>query len=325
MYCKKALLYSLDTSVTIGQLKQWNQMDFFDTKELESRMSDHKIDATIVWEDAHFKFVNIKNPPYVIYSQWDIGVLDMPIISIVWPRKISTYHEQVLRDFFENLKHFDVATVSWWAIWVDSLVHTLSIQYKIPTIMVLWAWFRSYLTWSKRHLLRKIMNSWWCILSEFRLWQKAAPRTFPQRNRIIAWIWDVVFLPWATSKSWSLITVDFARNMNIPVYTVPASVYDFDNSGTNDYLSKRYIWCVTDMQIFLERYFVRKEEVIHKIKADYSDIQKDILHQLWTWESTLDLLMRWLSIDTSLLLSELSELELLWAVFESRSGVRASK
>jgi DNA processing protein len=42
--------------------------------------------------------------------------------------------------------------------------------------------------------------------------------TFPQRNRIVAGLADLVCVPEAREGSGSLITVDFALSMRKPVY-----------------------------------------------------------------------------------------------------------
>ena len=63
------------------------------------------------------------------------------------------------------------------------------------------------------------------MLSEFKLNSRPERYTFPQRNRIVAGLSDMVFLPEASEKSGSLITVDFARQMHKDVYGTPNSIF----------------------------------------------------------------------------------------------------
>lgn len=322
MVDEKALLYSLDSVVTLWQLKSWDYSGDFDGEKLKKRMKEREIFGSVVWEDAHYKFSHIHHKPYIIYSSWDIWLLDYPLIAIVWPRKMSVYQERVVRDFFAVLQQYHVVTISWWAPWVDSLAHTLSLQYWLATVMVLWAWFHYYLRSSKRHLLDEIVRSWWLIISEFRLREKPAPRTFPQRNRIIAGLSEMVFLPWAAKKSWSLITVDFAHKMHICVYGVASSIYDDESAGSNAYIAEWKIFPLIEFASCLDLYFTKKnprEKGVPALSPDQEVIYKIILES----EMTVEDLVKASDRDLSNILSVLMELEIEWVVREVESGKRS--
>ena len=72
------------------------------------------------------------------------------------------------------------------------------------------------------------------MISEFKLDQEPAQYTFPQRNRIIAGLSDVLFLPEAGKESGSLITVDFALQMQKPVYGVPNFIFSDKSAGLHE-------------------------------------------------------------------------------------------
>jgi len=325
MIHSEAVLYSLDSSVTLTDIKQ-GEIDLkIDGSELIKRMEHHKIQTSIVGKWWHFKFEKIKSPPYILYHQWDIWHLDFPMIAIVWPRKMSWYQERVLRDFFDALRKYNVVTISGWAPGVDSLCHELSIQSGIPTIMVLGAWFRHYLESSKRHLLSHVLEAWWCVISEFRLWQWAAPRTFPQRNRIIAWLADTVFLPGAAAKSGSLITVDFAHSMHVPVCGVPGSIYDASNHWTNEYAFMWKMSFINSFEQYLDTYFTKKQEwnapsIISELVLTQE--QEAILSCIQSWKNTLQGMVHMTWYDVSTLLVHLSEMELFDLITQDAGGER---
>lgn len=322
---KKALLYSLDTTVTPTDLREWRIATDFDGAELMQWMTDHGVSASLVWEDAHYKFESVVHKPYVVYTQWDVWVLDQPLLAIVWPRKMSQYQERVMRDFFVHLQRYHVVTISWWAPGVDMLAHELSLEHGIPTVAVLGTWFQPALVSAKRHLLHKVVQAWWCVLSEFRLRQKAAPWTFPQRNRIIAWLADMVFLPWAAKKSGSLITVDFASKMHVPVYTVPWSVYDKQCAGTNRYLATNKISCIGDVAQCLDQYFTRKQSWwTIKNHAHLSPDQQEVMTACQWWVCSLAQLWSATKKSVSELLAILSELEILGLLVQEVWGWRVS-
>jgi len=59
------------------------------------------------------------------------------------------------------------------------------------------------------------------VISEFKFTQQPQTYTFPQRNRIIAALSDVVYLPEASQKSGSLITLEFAQKLGKTIYGSP--------------------------------------------------------------------------------------------------------
>jgi DNA processing protein len=72
-----------------------------------------------------------------MYYMGNIDLLDKPILAIVGPRKHTSYAQQVLENIFQQLQHYQVATISGMAPGVDQLCHQYSLQHNIPTIAVL--------------------------------------------------------------------------------------------------------------------------------------------------------------------------------------------
>ena len=321
------LLYSLDTDLKLKQLKAWEFCaDDVDTSALQQWMQEHDIDCRIVWEDAHYKFGSIVSKPYIVYSQWDISLLDKPLIAIVWPRKASNYHQQVMEDFFAILSKYDVVTISGWAPGVDTQCHQLSMQYQIPTVMVLGWWFGHYLNSTKRYQLKAVQEAGWLVLSEFRLKEKPTKRSFPQRNRIVAWLSETIFLPGAAIGSGSLITVDFGLQMHKDIYSVPASIYENESMGTNDYISQRKIHAITDFEVFLDTYFVRRWAQEQSKALNLNETETAIVVSLREhgWLAT-DRLSQLVWLSTGDLLVQMMELEMKGAIWEQEVGVWSVK
>jgi|AntRauTorckE6833_2_1112554.scaffolds.fasta_scaffold346365_1 hypothetical protein len=67
---KHALWYSLDPSITIGQLKKNEVSCTMNTSGLEEWMDKHSLGAVVQDEDAfHYKFLSITQSPYIVYYQ----------------------------------------------------------------------------------------------------------------------------------------------------------------------------------------------------------------------------------------------------------------
>jgi len=231
---QKILAYSLDEKLTPAQIRKADDFsDFFSdvgnqasAEKLKSRMDQHNI----IWlldDDPNFphQLNSTKNPPSIIYAMWNLDILKNQILWIVWPRDMSEYANQVMQALFTQIADSNIVTVSWMARGVDHLCHQLSMAYHLPTIAILGWWIRHYRNSSARSFMQQIIQNWWLILSEFKLDFQPTARSFPQRNRLIAWLSDALFLPEAREWSGSLITADFAYHQHKPIFVAPNPIF----------------------------------------------------------------------------------------------------
>ena len=71
------------------------------------------------------------------------------------------------------------------------------------------------------------------ILSEYMPQTKPLGKLFPQRNRLISGLSDVVVVIEAKERSGSLITADFALEQGKDIYALPGRVGDVLSGGCN--------------------------------------------------------------------------------------------
>lgn len=217
-----ALIYSSQEDITIGHLKQANYDPSIDTTVVAHWMANREISAVVEGEpDFPSKLYQIQSKPYIIYYQGDISLLNKPILGIVGPRKHSDFAKIMVQKVINQATHHDIVTISGLASGVDQLAHHYSLENNIPTIAVLWWGFRHFLASKDREFIRRIVDQGGLVISEFKLSQDPQSYTFPQRNRIIAGLADVLFLPEASKNSGSLITVEFAQKLQKPIYGTP--------------------------------------------------------------------------------------------------------
>lgn len=313
---KKAVLYSLDEKLTALQIKKLDKIEIDENqkKKLISYCDKHNINS-FVWEEIFLK--KTQNMPYILYYIWNYKLIETKkIIWIVWPREITDFIKKYLDKLFSEIKKFDnIAIVSWLADGTDTYAHKLAIKYNIPTIAVLGFWIAKWLNGTTRHLLKEITNNGWLVISEFKLKQPWTTRTFPKRNRIIAWISDIVFSPQAKEDSGTLITLEDAIKINVPVYSCFSIVDDDFGKWTNKLINKWLINWIFDFDYFVENIkkdFSLKSKNFDKIPDIQwlNNIELKIIENIKKWNNTIEKISinSWLSINE--ILNSISLLEI---------------
>lgn len=263
-----ALIYSSHQDITIWNLKESNYDPSIDTTLVANWMASHDVDAIVEWDQNYpNKISNISSNPYILYYQWNIDLLKKPILGIVGPRNHTDFAKSIVQKIINQAINHDLVTISGLASGVDQLAHRFSLGKNIPTIAVLGWWFSPFLKSKDRDLIQKIVSNWWLILSEFKLSQKPQTYTYPQRNRIIAGLSDVLFLPEACKKSWSLITVDFAKKQQKPIYGTPNLSSPSMSDWLHEYLQNWIVRPLLDIKSMLNLHFPKDSKIAEKEKV----------------------------------------------------------
>lgn len=319
---EKALHFSLDQKITWKQLQSDSSNNFtqIQIKWIQSYINDNAIYyCSEDKENYHYKFHNILSKPKIIYYIGDISLLNKQILWVVWPRVPSSYGIEVSTDLLNRAKVYDLATISWWAEWIDILCHELSIHNNIPTIVVLWWWLHYYLN-NKKALLQKVIKNWWLILSEYKIFSKPERYTFPQRNRIIAWLSDYLFIPEASNKSWSLITVDYCNKQWKQAYGTPWDIYRAQSEWLHQYINKQKVIIIPNIHTFLHERFATKyqntpADILVNSK-EITGIEKKVFDLCSQKPLSFEYIRHILNIDLPTLSSILSLMQIEWYIKE---------
>ncbi len=84
------------------------------------------------------------------------------------------------------------------------------------------------------------------------------------RNRIIAGLSDALFVPEAGVQSGSLITVDFAIDAGVPVYTATHDIFALSGKGMSTYLQTGSVKPVVDLEQMMASHFSRRAVKVDK-------------------------------------------------------------
>lgn len=242
-----------------------------------------------------------------LFVIWDKKCLEKVTIGVVGPRDPLLYTQQVVTVAMKTMKLYECTTVSWWARWVDMLTHMLSLEYDLPTVLVLGWWIRRALSSTKKWLINRIVDRWWVVISQFSLDQKPARWTFPQRNKLIAHLSDVVFCPAAWKKSWSMSTIRCMIALQKPVCTVPSPLRQVSTAWTNELLTAWKVIGIDNFQKYFSSLLLRKTPI-----SVLSITEHKIAEAIFMGAHTVDALSQTISEDTLLL--DLLSLERKWII-----------
>lgn len=291
--------------------------------ELKNKFNKEQIDKIlenidiITYKDPNYPQIlkNLYNPPFVIYIKWEYK--EIPTISIVWTRRPTNYSEKILKKVIPDFVWNWLWTVSWWAYWVDTLVHKITLENNWYTTAVIWTWIDWCYPPTNKNLYTEIVEKNSCILSIFPIWTQPNNYNFPIRNEIIACLGNSLLVTEAWEKSGTLITAKLALDLGKDVFAVPGDIFKEQSSGINllisNSMAKPVFWSediLEEMKIEIKN--KQKQEKIEIIFED--EIEQKIFNLLKEESLNWTDICQKLWIEIWEILYRLSMLEIWWYI-----------
>ncbi len=205
-------------------------------RELERQMSEckEKNISLALWGDKAYpaRLKEIYNPPYGLFYRGGLPEEGRPSIAIVGARGCSSYGKAVAESVGRHVAQAGMAVISGLAAGIDGFGHRGALQAGGQTYGVLGCGIDVCYPASHKKLYEALVEQGG-VLSEYPPHTRPYAMLFPQRNRLISGLADVVLVVEAREKSGSLITADFALEQGKEVYAVPGRVSDPLSAGTN--------------------------------------------------------------------------------------------
>lgn len=260
-------VYNCDDFGFLGEkyekyIKRLENKDTANAFEVLKRCENLGVRVTGYYDDLYPEALRrIKIPPAVLYSIGNFKDLNnVPCVAIVGTRKISDYGRTVAENFSYTLSKSGAYIISGLAKGIDTAAHRGAVMADGYTIAVLGnpigdvypkENLRAFETLYERGL----------VISEM---YPGCPRTrgdFPNRNRIISGLSDVVVIAEAGEGSGALITARHAIEQGRLLFAVPGAI-GADNAGTNQ-LIKTGVPAATEPQDILSPLAMQYPEVVH--------------------------------------------------------------
>lgn len=171
----------------------------------------------------------LADPPALLFIEGRSELLDAPTVAIVGTRKPGRDGLVMAERLAAAVASAGGVVVSGLALGIDGVAHRAALP---RTIAVLGCGTDVFYPRHHRRLQRRIAEEA-LLISEFLPGTGVLPHHFPQRNRIIAGLSDVVVVVEAPARSGALITADHALDLGRDVLAVPGSACLASCAGSN--------------------------------------------------------------------------------------------
>ena len=205
-----------------------------DLNKIEDYILSHDMQViTLADENYPYYLKQIYDPPIVLFVKGSLNNFNpQKSLAVVGSRKASHYIREVLRKILSEMKGHDITIISGMALGVDTCAHQTALDNGLNTIAVIGSGFDNIYPEKNRPLYKNIINSGGAIISEYFPSQKAAPWTFPRRNRIISGLSLGTLVGEAGLKSGALITAKLCLDQNRELMCIPGMVTNPNTEGT---------------------------------------------------------------------------------------------
>jgi DNA processing protein len=180
---------------------------------------------------------DLADPPSVLHARgplaWLVG--PAPIVAMVGTRAATAYGERITHEIAAQLARAGALVLSGMARGIDAAAHRGALSTGGRTGAVLGTGIDVAYPAAHRQLHAEI-GARGLLLAEQPPGEKASGGSFPERNRIIAALADLVIVIEAGVKSGALITAGRALDLGRMIAAVPGAVDSPQSAGSNELL-----------------------------------------------------------------------------------------
>ena len=171
------------------------------------------------------------NPPLLLYWWGKLKALGTAV-AVVGTRRCSGYGRRIAGLLGLSLGREGFATISGGAFGIDEACHEGTLKANGITVAVFGTGVDQFYPVRNGPLFERIREKG-ALVSEYPLETKGMPWNFPQRNRIIVGLADVVVVVEAPLKSGAMITGRIAMEHGIETWAVPGRIDEGVAKGSN--------------------------------------------------------------------------------------------
>jgi len=264
---------------------------------------------------------NIPDPPLLLYLRGNQACLNLRAVAVIGARRASLLGRETASTLARTLAGSGLAVVSGLALGIDSAAHEGALDAQGAggtTLAVLGSGLGCVAPVTNLPLARRIVVSGGLLISEYGVTTRPRPHHFPERNRLISALAEVVVVVEAGDRSGSLITARLALEQGREVLAVPGAITQPNSRGVNRLL-KQGAGLVDSAQDVLDAFGVQPlEESPAAARPGLQPEAQLLLEAMREAVNTIDELCEACELPLSQILALLAQLEL--AGFVARAG-----
>lgn len=264
-------------------------------KEFEKAQEKQVQFVTICDKEYPNRLRAYEDAPYALFYKGKLPKEDQKTMAIIGARRCSTYGEQYGIEYGKVLGKHGIQVISGMAHGIDGLAQRAALDGGGTSFAVLGCGVDICYPRENIGLYRDLCIKGG-IISEQPLGTPPLPAYFPQRNRIISGLSDVILIMEAKMRSGSLITADQALEQGKEIYALPGRVDSELSKGCNG-LIKQGAGILGVSAEFLSEMGIQLQEnkselIVNKITLDckeklvYSVLDSNPQHISWIEEQT---------------------------------------
>lgn len=175
------------------------------------------------------KLLKLQFPPWILFYEGDLSLLQRPGVAVIGSRDCSAQGIHNTHHVTSLLKERYVI-LSGLAKGIDAAAHDEALDHS--TVGVIGCGLDIVYPLCNEKLY-EVMRTRHLLISEYPRTTKPYAFHFPWRNRIIACLSEAVIVIEARKRSGSMLTVNEAINLDIPIYCLPAPYGILSREGCN--------------------------------------------------------------------------------------------
>ena len=262
-------------------------------------------------EEYPKKLTNISQPPYALYVKGSLPRENQVSVAIVGARRCTHYGEQIALEYGEALASEGIQIISGMARGIDGAGQRGALNAGGATYGVLGCGVDICYPRENIGLYMDIQQKGG-IISEQIPGQPPLPAYFPERNRIISGLADVVLVIEAKEKSGSLITADMALEQGKDVYALPGPVTSSMSQGCHRLIRQGAGILISpeDLLIELGINIVNQGQIIDKNEKVLESTENRVYSCLGLFPKGMSQLLEETGLNVQELLEQLITLEM---------------
>lgn len=189
---------------------------------------------TILDKEYPLQLLRLQSPPWVIFYKGNIHLLQRQGVAVIGARNCNQEGILNCKKIVHILKNKHTI-ISGLAKGIDAVAHVSALNNS--TIGVIGCGI-DFIYPKENQYLYRIMEEKHLILSEYPNDVKPLAKHFPFRNRIIAGLSNAIIVVQSKKRSGTMITVNLALDLGIPIYCIPYAYEDVFGEGCNYLISQ---------------------------------------------------------------------------------------